>query len=455
MRINRGTRTRLRLESALFVTLLLTAVGLLAWLSTRYGAEADWTAAGRNTLSAASRTLLATLDRPVQLTAFARPDEVLRSRIRNLVERYQRAKPDLHLELVNPDTAPQRVRELNITADGTLLVSYAGRSEKVLDLDEEALTNALQRLARGGERWIVFLEGHGERSPRRDANHDLRLFARELERKGLQIQTLNLAGGTTIPANTSVLVIAGPQTELLPGEVAQVRDYVDRGGNLLWLLDPEPLHGLEPLAEALGLRPLPGLVVDATTRLFGIQQPDFALVPDYPDHELTRNLRSLTVFPQARALEMDAPEGWHPRAILQTAPSTWTETGPLSGEIRMDEGSAERAGPLNLGWALTRRLDAATSPDEGREQRIAVVGDGDFLANTYLGNGGNLDLGLALVNWLNHDDRFIAIPAKTSPDRNLDLSRSASLLIGAGFLVVLPLLLIGGGVVVWLRRRRL
>jgi len=455
MCINRAAQTRLRWENALFVLLLLTAAALLAWLSTRYTSEADWTASGRNSLSHASQSLLETLEHPVQLTAFARPDEVLHGQIRNLIEHYQRIKSDVELEIVNPDTAPQRVRALGIDADGTLLVTYQERSEKVLELREEALTNALQRLARGGDRWIVFLEGHGERSPGGEANHDLRLFTRELERKGMQVQTINLAGGTTLPDNTSVVVIAGPQTQLLAGEVTLISEYLAEGGNLLWLHDPEPLRGLSPIAAKLGVTVLPGIVVDATTQLFGIAQPDFALVPDYPDHALTRGLRSLTLFPRAAALDVTAREEWRSHAFLRTAPSTWTETGPMSGEIRMDEGGDERAGPLTLGWLLTRKPAPAASDNPHREQRVVVLGDGDFLANAYLGNAGNLDLGLAIFNWLNHDDRFIAIPAKSAPDRTLELGRAASLIIGVGFLLVLPVLFIGSGIVIWLRRRRL
>ncbi|GAB4345758.1 MAG: hypothetical protein Kow006_03280 [Gammaproteobacteria bacterium] len=445
----RFPRLRQRLENTLFVALLLAAVALTGWLSTRYGFVSDWTAAGRNSLSEASQRLLATLDKPISITAFASPDEVLRRRIRNLVERYQRAGSDVQLEVVNPDTAPQRVRDLDINVDGTLVVSYQGRSEKLTELGEEALTNALLRLARDEDRWVVFLEGHGERSPKGVANHDLQLMARALERQGVKVQSARLAGA--IPDNTSVLVIAAPQADLLPGEVQRLVEYLEGGGNLLWLLDPEPLHGLEPLADLLGVSLLPGVVVDATARLYGIQQPDFALVTEYPRHALTRGLKAVTLFPRAAAVDLDPPAAWTRTPILQTSPSTWNETGPLVGEIHADPNRAERAGPLTLGWALQR----PRSDSENREQRVVVVGDGDFLANAYLGNGGNRNLGLAIFNWLSHDDRFIAIPARTSPDRSLQLSRGAAVAIGAGFLALLPLLLIGTGVLIWFRRRRL
>ena len=83
-----------------------------------------------------------------------------------------------------------------------------------------------------------------------------------------------------------------------------------------------------------------------------------------------------------------------------------------------------------------------------------VLGDGDFLSNAYLGNGGNLNLGMNIVNWLAHDDAFIAIPVKTAPDLSLNLSQTRYAVIGAGFLVVIPAMLAGSGLLIWLRRRK-
>lgn len=85
---------------------------------------------------------------------------------------------------------------------------------------------------------------------------------------------------------------------------------------------------------------------------------------------------------------------------------------------------------------------------------MAVIGDGDFLSNTYLGNGGNLNLGINIINWLSRDDNLIAISATTAPDTQLNLSRNAALLIGFGFLFALPLALFAAGWMIWLKRRR-
>jgi ABC-type uncharacterized transport system involved in gliding motility auxiliary subunit len=463
MDVTRKTKIGLRLQRYVFTVLFLAAIGLLAWLSTQYVHQADWTAGGRNSLSADSVRLLGTLKDPVQITAFARENDALRGQIKEVIARYQRSKPDVTLEFVNPDKEPERIRELGVTLDGELRVSYQGRSERVQELSEQAISNALLRTARQGERWITFLTGHGERDPLGQANHDLGNFGADLQRKGLKVQTLNLAQNPQIPDNTRLLVIASPQVALLPGEVELIRAYLDHGGNLLWLADPGEHAGLEKLSEYLGIEELPGIIVDATTQLFGIQNPDFVLVTEYPPHPITRELKLMSLFPRTAALEWNRKDGWEGQPLLSTLDRAWTETGELSGEIRFDEGGEERAGPLDIGFALTRVLDngqqdaqaADTEADQsGREQRIIVVGDGDFLSNAFLGNGGNLDLGVSMLNWLSNDDDFIAIQAKAAPDQTLTLSATAQTVIAAGFLIALPLGLLGSGLFIWLRRRK-
>jgi ABC-type uncharacterized transport system involved in gliding motility auxiliary subunit len=463
MKINRKTHLEIRLQNLLFSLLFLVAVGLVAWLSTQYSAQFDWTASHRHTLSEASRKVLDLVKAPVSITAYARENQQVREPIRDLVDRYSHYKKDLSLQFVNPDTQPEKVRQMGIQVDGELVIEYQGRSEKIQEAGETSLTNALQRLATAEERTIVFIEGHGDRSPLGKANHDLQQFADELKRKGFTIAAANLATTPLIPDNADVLVIAGPRTNLLPGEVKLIGDYLSKGGNLWWLADPGALHGLEPLAKQLGISFLPGVVVDASTQLLGIDDPTFALVSDYPPHAITQGFQQMTMFPSAAAMEQVEKSDFEKEPLLATLARSWTELGPIEGKIAFDADKGERQGPLDLGYAVTRPLhpessdkdvdqekSAASTPSE---QRIVVVGDGDFLSNTYLGNGGNLELGINMVQWLSRGDALINIPAKIAPDGKLQLSPFASGTIAVGFLFILPLLLIGIGAWVWFKRR--
>jgi ABC-type uncharacterized transport system involved in gliding motility auxiliary subunit len=459
MQITKQSRRRIQLQNALFFAVLLGCMGLLAWLSTRYVVEADWSASQRNSLSQPSIQLLAAMTGPVRVTAFARENAVLRDVIRDLVARYQRVKPDMSLEFTNPDAEPDRVRDLGITRDGELLVEFQGRREKVSQLAEQPLTNALMRIARKNQRRVLFLTGHGDRDPKGEANFALGNFGKVLEQKGIELATLNLAETPAIPQDTRLLVVASPQTALLPGEVELVERHIDAGGNLLWLTEPDQMAGLEPLAEKLGIEVLPGTIVDASTQLLGINSPAFALVPQYPPHAITREMDSLTLFPEAAALVVEPVGAWQATPLLTTLARSWTETGPLdSSTLEYDADADEHPGPLDIGVVLTRtRLSEETEgaqDAETGEQRIVVCGDGDFLSNSYLGNGGNLDLGLSLFNWLNNDDRLVAIAARSAVDTQLELSRTAQILIGFGFLFGLPAALLGGGLWIWWKRRR-
>jgi ABC-type uncharacterized transport system involved in gliding motility auxiliary subunit len=147
-------------------------------------------------------------------------------------------------------------------------------------------------------------------------------------------------------------------------------------------------------------------------------------------------------------VSVDKSTDWQQDPFLQTLPRSWLMTGKLAGSVGFDAKRGDKQGPLSIGVALSRMV-----PGKG-EQRVIVTGDGDFLSNAYLANAGNLDLGLDIMNWVAHDDSFIDINPRQAPDLTLSLSPLAQGMIGFGFLLVLPLLLLFAGIAVWMRRRR-
>lgn len=435
-----------RLKNALLTLAFITLIGGLAALTQRFTGQVDITSSASNTLSEASQKVLANLPDKVQITAYLKKDAAIRRQIEQLVARYSDYKADVNLTFVDPASIPEKTRELNIGSEGGIIIDYQGRIERLIFMDEASLTNALLQLANANERWVSFLAGHGERAANGIANFDFGSFGKALDQHKIKAQSLNLATVQAIPDNSKLLVISAPAVPLMAGELTLIKQYIDNGGNLLLLTDPNNTH-LKPVLDWLGIRVLAGVLVDGQSKLYGIDDPSFVLASEYTKHPITKGFQTITVYPVTAALDSDLTSPFKAEALLSSAKQSWTETEVVSGKIRFDAGGVERAGPLNFAYALTRTI-------KNTEQRIVVVGDGDFLSNTYIGNVGNLDMGLRLVNWLIHDDKFIDIPSKTTPDGSLQLSPTAIAVLSFGFLIILPVLLLVTGFFVWRRRNR-
>jgi len=462
MLVTPKVKRQLRVQAIIFMVLFLSVIGLLGWLSTRYVYEADWTSSHRNTASPATIALLDQLDKPVVITAFVtEASTAARKEIARLTGLYVGHKATVSVKYIDPTVEPGLARERGVNVDGELVIEYDGRVEHLQDLNEQGLTNALQRLARSGERWIVFLEGHGERNPHGSTNFDYTNWSKELANKGLKTRRINLVKDSAVPDNTAALVIADPQKDLLDGEVKLIEKYLAEGGNVLWLTEPGSLHGMDRIGEHFGLEFLPGVVVDLNSQVLGINDPRFVLVSDYSQTPITLGFDTVTVFPGARGIEFNGAETWDGETFLETLPRSWAEMGEINGDLALDAGE-DIAGPLVLGISLTRvppiaaaAAASATPATAGdKQQRAVVIGDADFLSNAYLGQGGNLDLGMRILNWLTHDDTLLAIPAKTATDAQLELSTAAQASIGFGILLVMPLIFLSSGFFIWWRRRK-
>ncbi|MDH3327297.1 MAG: GldG family protein [Gammaproteobacteria bacterium] len=476
MNISPKVKKQLRWQNTLFVIFFLCTIGALAWLSTQYEYAADWTSNDRNTPSEATIELLNKIEEPISITAFVSISNInIKNEIEQLITPYQRYKSDITLTFVDPTKKPDLIREKKIRFEGELIISIEDREERLQVTTEQQLTNAIQRLARTEERWILFLEGHDERSPYGDSTFDMSGWTQIMKSKGFNVKGYNLASNSSIPDNTSLLIIADPQKNLLHGEIQILLNYIEQGGNLLWMIEPEgsqneEFQGMEELSETLGIELVPGMVVDPNTQLLGINDPRFTIIPEYPKNPITENFTSMTIYPTSKAMEFIANEEWDSEVLLETLPRSWSESDDTVGDIQMDAGQ-DVAGPLIIGLSLTRgispteeefaaekSIDESDLADEEQdtstpEQRVVVIGDNDFASDAYIGEGGNLDFAMNIVNWLVKDDSFISIPTKTRNDYKLELSKTHQIVIGFGFLLVIPVGLLGAGLFIWLKRR--
>ncbi|CAG0955673.1 hypothetical protein MTYP_00446 [Methylophilaceae bacterium] len=455
MKTNRKLRFQLMMQNSFFVLLFLILIFLLGFLSREYNVSRDITQSTRNTLTEGSVNVLKAMEGPVNIRVFVSQDDQYRKTINDFISRYQRSKPDIKVEFINPAEQPKLAQEAGIKAEGELVVEYRQREDRLVPpYVEQDMTNLLVRLSRSKERAVMYLDGHGERNLIGLKNHDIGEFGTQLEKKGFKLANPDLTLVQSVPSNGAMLVIASPQVDISEIEVAKIKDYLEGGGNLLWLLDDENLRGLAPIAEYLGLQVTPGVVIDLSSSQYGAD-PKVAFAHLYGEHAITKNFMLRTLFPEARMVDAkDSFEfGWKVSRLVEVAPNGWLETGKIDDKTKVSfDDKTDIRGPINIAVALEREYGK-------KGQRVVVVGNGNFLANTFIGNGGNLDLGINIVNWLAGDDDLITILPKPLKDVNVVIpsdpwSRFLTMLIFFGFRLVLPIVLLVAGVWIWWRRRK-
>jgi len=463
MKMNRSLKRQMLVQSWFFVVLFLALVVILGYLAHQYRYAKDITQANRNILTQGSVEVLEQMKDPVNITVFATKDDpsrgdTFRKGMLDFIARYQREKQDIHLTFINPTEEPKLAQEANIKQDGEVVVEYNKRSEHIFPpIVEQDMTNLLVRLSRTNTKPVMFLDGHGERHLQGIKNHDIGEFGKQLEAKGFKFANPDLTIAQDVPRNGAMLVIASPQVDVSDIEAKKIKKYIESGGNVLWLLDDDNLRGLGEVAEYLGIKVSPGIAVDMSAAQYGADAK-VAFSSVYGDHAITRNFQLRTLFPEAHEVDAKASYdfGWKVGRLVDVAPNGWLESEKIEAGVKnkkvMFDVETDKRGPINIGVALERTYGK-------KGQRVVVMGNANFLSNTFVTNGGNLDFGLNIVNWLAGDDELITIQPMPLKDANMtipstDFGRMIAWLVFHGFQFIIPLGFIIAGFVFWWRRRK-
>ena len=445
------------------VLVALAIVIAVNYLSTRQNKRWDLTANQQNSLSEQTVKVLQSLNAPVKVTVFDRQTEF--DRFRNRLEEYRYHSNQLTVEYVDPDNRPVVAREYDIQAYGTVVIDYMGRRERVTTDTEQDLTNALIKAMSDRERKVYFLQGHGEKDANRTERDGYSALTGVLRRDNYAVESLVLAQQKEVPADATVVAIAGPTSDLLPTEAEALRQYLGKAGKLMVLLDPpvggQPaaLPNLDSLLTEWGVTIGNNVVVDVSG---ATNEPSIAVAATYPAHPINENFGTLTIYPLARTIEPieGGSNGRTPQSIVQTSGGSWAENNlaSLTTGVQMDPTSGDKPGPLSVGVAVSAGAEAAgAAPASGDapkpETRVVVFGDSDFGTNAYAGVPGNSNFFANAVNWLAQQENLIAIRPKEAGDRRVTMTPRQQSAAFITSIFLLPAVVFGAGIYTWWRRR--
>ncbi len=222
-------------RSAKYGTMSLVSVvvfvGILIainYLSTRQNKRWDFTANQVYSLSDQTIKVLKELPEPVKFTVYDQPARF--DGFRNRLDEFQYHSSKVQTEYVDPDREPARAKAAQVAAYGTVVVEYKDRTERVTSTDEQALTNALIKVVTGAAKKVYFTQGHGEKNTAGTDRNAYATLAQGLTSDNFAFEQLVLLQQKTVPADATVVVIAGPTTDFFPPEMDALKAYVARGG---------------------------------------------------------------------------------------------------------------------------------------------------------------------------------------------------------------------------------
>lgn len=468
-------------NTAVLVLLVLGILGALNWVANRRSIKKDLTKNQRYSLSDQTRKVVQGLKDEVRLVYFQRGSEMQGAGV-DRVKDYGALSPNLKVEFVDPMVKPTRARELGVQQVPTVVVERGDKRERITSDSEQELTNAILKVTREGKRVVCFVEGEGEKDLDDSGDSGFSGVKAALTRDQYETKKVLLARDRTVPADCTVLVVAGPQTDLLPAVSEAIQAYVKGAGKALFLSDPElkekrPTY--DALLRAFNIEPGQNIVVDISGygQLFGAGELT-PIAVQYPPHELTRNFRVMTAYHEARSMKagQSGPEGVFAQDVVQTSEQSWAESDlGLKPPVQADE--KDTRGPISLAAAATVRVEeppspspspapsaapsaspsASPSPEEAkappREGRVVAFGDSDFASNALLGFQGNRDMFLNVIAWLAQDSDMIAIRPREPDDQRLVLTEAQRQNVFILALLLVPGLFIVLGIRAWWVRR--
>lgn len=310
---------------------------------------------------------------------------------------------------------------------------------------------------------VGILTGHGEREYTSDKDRDYSAFTADktfryaLINQGFDVEYVTL--DNPIREDINILVIAENRESLTSEEEAMLQRYIDRGGNLFILGEPRRREVMAPLFAKFGFEQVEGQLVKQDTNL----HPDVIL--SYPTVEADsiayefgymRLGGQVLVASGVSGLRQVADKGYKVTEVFKSDTiGSWNEvetTDFVDDTIRLNPaaGEVERSYPTIV--ALSREIN-------GKEQRILLSGDADYISNGGLSSNhrgveaSNFSLVTGGFFWLSNDEVPIDVRRPALPDNYLRLGITGSSVMWWILCVVLPVAMAGMGIFSWLRRK--
>ena len=482
-------RVRIGFNVLAQILLVLFLVAMVNSIAFKHYARWDFSRDQKYALSDKTKRFLESLKDKMRITIFFPPGTAITTDVQNLLTEYQYAgKGKIDIEHIDPERNLSRAKELFdkykvVTDEPLLIVDYQGRNKTVkasemADIDqsgmafgegprvaafkgEQAITGAMIDLVEGKKKILGYVLGHKE--PPLSEGSAISVLKTFIENENIQFKELNLLDLEAIPEDVKTVMIVGPQYDFSDREMKVLRNFWDKQGRILLLLDPAAkTPKLDAFVNELGVKANDDrLMVFLRT---GIQE--LALTRDVQarflgDSPITKRLADVRALflggTSSLTLEPERVRAANIRLepLIQAEKGYFAETDYNTDDQAKLQADAKRDSDKSL--TIGAAIEKGGSADERvqvNSSRLVVVSNATFVQdNAITQDQQGLDFISAGVNWLLRREQLIGIAPKVSKPLTFSLDRDALARLRWIILVLMPLIPAVIGTVVWWQRR--
>lgn len=311
---------------------------------------------------------------------------------------------------------------------------------------EQSFTGAIKYVTSDITPTVYFTEGHGENA----VDQGLQNLNQYLEMNNYDVKSINLLTAESVPEDAKVLMVASPKNDLSESEAVKIKDYLDKGGNAVFLFDsldndPDFVQFGKILTE-----------YNVSLNHDRIKEnDDNRRAPDNP-YDIIPDVQKNSIIPQEFALVMPKSRSINilknTKDYITVTPLLKSSSKAVGEQIDKARG-ADLKGPLDIAVAVEDKGGTKIS-------KILVFGNASFITDESIQRYGNYSkngmyLFLISLNWMQGAQNEVVIAPKSYESQVLDITAQQSILTGIVVVGVLPLIVILTGVVVYMRRRHL
>ncbi len=326
--------------------------------------------------------------------------------------------------------------------------SDGSSSGETLDV-EGRVTSAIQYVLSDDNTKMYILQGHDEVTIGDDLTN-------AISKLNVDTDTLDLVSTGKIPSDCDILLIAGPQSDLMDNEKDLILDYLKKGGDAIIFTEyaDTKTPNLDEILDYYGVTLKQGVICETSGKYY--QYLNVIIPTVGTSSEITSDISSSSyiIMPNAEGLVKKGSSELRSTVsiteLLTTSKGSFLKVDPSDGTSSKESG--DLSGPFDVGLSVEEELSGSD------KTQLVIYSSADLLSDDYVASSTGLANADLLTNAISSMTKSsvkeASIDVKDLSGATISVPVASQVFLAVIIIILLPGTLLVVGFVVWFYRRR-